>query len=132
MFGLDFWIMLALAAVSIGFNLMQWIQQKIERGGLWHIKTAVNQLLARCNDAKQQGLAGLTPSDAEFINGMGHGLRSIERQIEDMLGLGLEHELHKRAGGRWRRLLRWLLPLAPIPYDEESPPAPAAQPPQES
>ena len=59
MFSFDFWISAGLGIPSLGLNMAQWIQHKIERGGLWHIKTAVNQLLARCNDAKKQGLIGL-------------------------------------------------------------------------
>ena len=115
-----YWTIAAtVATMAFGvLNVIQWIQHKIERGGLMHTRVAVNQLLAHCNDASEKGLIGIDNRDKTFVNSMGHSLRGIERQIDQMLGMGMEVELRSRAGGRCRRFLRWLFPLAAVPYDK--------------
>ena len=105
--------------------MIQWLHNHATKKQLWLICHALNQLRAECNDAQGKGLVGKSKSAQMFVLSMGHGLRLIERQIEELLGVGLEARYRKYAGNWFRRLFRVLFPLARIPYD-----MPDATPPQ--
>ena len=97
-----------LTLCSLGVNIMQLVRSIINRLVLRGVKIQVNQLLAHCNDAQQQELIGLNKRETDFVVSIGHDLRSIERQLDDMIGPTAVREIETGKDSRWRRFWRWL------------------------
>ena len=104
--------------------MIQWLQNHGTKKQLWLVKDALNQLLGECNDVPAKKLGEKSRLAHMFVVSVGHGLRSIERQVEEILGVGLEAQMRKYAGGRLRRAFRTVFPLARIPYDMPDPKPP--------
>ncbi len=111
---------LCVSVLSLTVNLVQWIQQSKTKDGLLSLKTSILQIRAWCNDAEEKKLIGLDAREQTFVSSLGHNLNIVLHQIDNMLGEGLKGDLKRRSGGWWKRCLRFLFPLAPIPYEAPS------------
>jgi len=108
--------------------MIQWLQTCAVRKQLWLLRATTNQLRAYCNDvsgkegdqANYPKLVGLNKRERLFLKSIGHGFRSIERQVDEMLGIGLEAELRPWSGSWFRRAIRWIFPLSRLSYEPEA------------
>ena len=89
-------------------NVMQGHKSMVNKRVLRGLKIQVNQLLAYCNDAQKQGLIGQDERETSFVVSLGHKVRGIERQLEDIIGPTAVREIQTGTEKFWHRWWRLL------------------------
>lgn len=110
---------LTLAVFSVVVNLVQWIQGYLkfqdmagDKRQLETIKASLVQLNAMCNDAEAKGDHKKADAMGRFISDLAHMARSIEHQVDSLLGTITV--LPKKPVTRMRRVFGWLFPVTKI------------------
>ena len=85
----------ALTVVSFGGNMIQGFFQLLNRGlrqketrNLTATKASLMQLRRACTEASEIGEVIKTEAVKQFVRGIGHQVKTIEHQVDAMLGIG--------------------------------------------